>query len=125
MEILLGLNMILYLAGYVLPLPCAVMAWISWFRIKKVPPTKAWHRSVSLISLTVFTGAQMLWFFYVVRLYQGADLFETAATNIASLGAALLIVPSALAERKIRMWLVIGAISLLFFFVCSTGEIAI
>jgi hypothetical protein len=61
----------------------------------------------------------------VVRLHQGADLFETTATNIASLGAALLIVPSALAERKIRFWLVIGSISLLFFFVSSTGEIAI
>jgi hypothetical protein len=61
----------------------------------------------------------------VVRLHQDADLFETTATNIASLGAALLIVPSALAERKIRFWLVIGSISLLFFFVSSTGEIAI
>src|SRR5262245_1817569 len=65
------------------------------------------------------------WFFYVLRLHQGADLFETTTTNTASLGAALLIVPSAFAERKIRLWLVLGAVSLLFFFVSSTGEIAI
>jgi hypothetical protein len=125
MGILLGLNMIFYLAGYVLPLPCAVMSWIGWFRIKKAAPAKTWRRLASLISLTVFTVAQILWLFYAVRLHQGADLFETTATNIASLGAALLIVPSALAERKIRFWLVIGSISLLFFFVSSTGEIAI
>ena len=125
MEILLGLNMILYLAGFVLPLPCAVMAWIGWFRIAKTPPATAWRRLVSLISLVVFTGAQILWFFYLVRMHQGADLFETTATNIASLAAALLIVPSALAERKIRLWLVLGAVGLLFFFISSTGEIAI
>jgi len=123
MGILLGLNMIFYLAGYVFPLPCAVMAWIAWLR--RSPPPKAWRRLVSLISLVVFTGAQILWFFYVLRLHQGADLFETTTTNIASLGAALLIVPSALAERKTRLWLVLGAVSWLFFFVSSTGEIAI
>lgn len=125
MGILLGLNMILYLAGYVLPLPCTVMAWIGWFRIKKAPPTKAWRRLVTLISLMILTGAQIVWSFYLLRMHQGADLFETTATNTASFGAVLLTVTSALAERKIRLWLVLGAVSLLFFFVSSTGEIAI
>jgi hypothetical protein len=125
MGVLLGLNMISYLAGYVLPLPCAVMAWVGWFRIRKVPPRKAWRRLDSLISLAVLTAARVLWLFYVIRLGQGADLFEMTATNVATLGTALLIVPSPFAEKKIRLWLVLGAISLVFFFASSTGEIAI
>jgi hypothetical protein len=125
MGILLGLNMIFYLAGYVFPLPCTVMAWIGWFRIRKSPAPKVWRRTVSLIVLTVLTAGQLLWLYYVVRIQQGADLFETTATNVAALTAASLIVPSAFAEGKVRLWLILGAISLLFFFVSSTGEIAI
>src|ERR1043166_6703948 len=121
MEILLGLNMIFYLAGYLFPLPCAVMAWVGWFRIRKLPAAKPWRRAVSLIVLTVFTAGQLLWLYYVVRIQQGANLYETTATNVSALSAALLIVPSAFAERKVRLWLILGTIGLLFFFVSSTG----
>jgi hypothetical protein len=92
--------MISYLAGYVLPLPRAVMAWFGWFRIRKVPPRKAWRRLDSLVSLAVLTASGVLWLFYVIRLGQGTDLFETTATNVATLGTALLIVPSALAGAR-------------------------
>lgn len=125
MGILLGLNMIFYAVGYLLPVPCAVMAWIGWSRVRKAPPAKPWRRVGSLMSLVVLTAAQIPWLYYVIKLHQGANLFETTATNIATGAAALFIIPSALAERKIRLWLILGAVSLFFFFSCSTGEIAI
>ena len=33
MELLLGLNMLLYLAGYLLPAPCAIAAWRCWIQM--------------------------------------------------------------------------------------------
>ena len=67
----------------------------------------------------------VLWIYALVRQYRGADLYETLTTNLETLGAALLRVPSALAEKGIRRWLILGAVGLLFFFAVSTGEIAI
>jgi len=80
---------------------------------------------MSVIALFWLAVGFAFWIVSVVRLHRGADLFQTPATNLATLGAALLIVPSALAERKVRLWLILGAVGLLFFFVSSTGEIAI
>jgi hypothetical protein len=44
---------------------------------------------------------------------------------VGAAGSALLIVVSAFAERKMRIWLILGAIGLLCFFGVSTGEAAI
>jgi hypothetical protein len=125
MGILLGLNAIFWLAGFILPVPCFALACICWFRTRYTPPTKIWRRSMSVIALCWLALGLAFWTLSVVRLYRGADLFETPATDLATLGAALLIVLSAFAERKVRLWLIFGALGLLFFFMSSTGEIAI
>jgi hypothetical protein len=80
---------------------------------------------MSVIALSFLTVGLAFWIVSVVRQYRGADLFETLSTNLATLGAALLIVPSSLADSKVRLWLILGAIGLLFFFASSTGEVAI
>jgi hypothetical protein len=125
MGILLGLNMIFWLAGFLLPVPCLVMACLGWIKTRNTLPAKAWRRRMSMIALFFMTVGLAFWIFSVVRQYRGADLFETPSSNLATLGAALLIIPSALAESRVRLWLILGALGLLFFFVSSTGEVAI
>src|SRR5438046_710998 len=107
--ILLGLNAVFWLAGFVLPAPCFALACLGWFKIRCTPPTKAWRRWMSSIAFFWLAAGLAFWIVSVVRLHRGADLFETPTTNLATLAAALLIVPSALAEGKIRLWLIFGA----------------
>jgi hypothetical protein len=125
MEILLGLSMVLYLAGYLLPVPCAVMAWRGWIQAQNMATVKAWQHWATQIALALLTAGIAFWIVALVRQYRGADLYETFITNLETLAAALLIILSAFAKKGIRRWLILGALGLLFFFAISTGEIAI
>jgi DMSO/TMAO reductase YedYZ heme-binding membrane subunit len=125
MEILLGLNMVLYLAGYLLPVLCAVVAWRGWIQARNIAPVQTWQHWASQIALALLTAGIVLWSIALVRQYRGADLYETFTTNLETLAAALLIIPSALAKKGSRRWLTLGALGLLFFFAISTGEVAI
>ena len=80
---------------------------------------------MSVIALSFLAVGLALWIMSVVRQHRGADLFETLSSNLATFGAALLIIPSALAESRVRLWLILGALGLLCFFASSKGEVAI
>jgi hypothetical protein len=73
----------------------------------------------------LLTAGIVLWIVALVRQSRGAGLYGTFPTNLETLAAALLIIPSALAKKGSRRWLTLGALGLLLFFAISTGEIAI
>ena len=80
---------------------------------------------MSQIALCLLAIGLALWIYASLRLYLGADLFESLTARVGMLGAALSIIPSAFAEKKVRIWLVLGALGLLFLFGVSTGEVEI
>ena len=125
MGILLGLNAILWISGFLLPGPMTFLAWRGWFKTKNSAPAKPWRRKTSQIALCLLSVGMVLWVYASVRIYFGADLFESLTAHAGAFGAAILIIPSALAERKTGIWLILGALGLLFFFGVSTGEVAI
>jgi hypothetical protein len=118
MGILLGLNAVLWIAGFLLPVPMSLLAWRGWLKTRNTPPSKSWRRKMSQIGVCLLTIGLALWDL-------GADLFESLTARVGTLGAALLIIPSALAENRVRIWLIFGTLGLLFFFGVSTGEVAI
>jgi len=82
MEILPGLNMVLYLAGYLLPVLCAVMAWRDWIQAQNIVTVKAWQHWATQIALALLTAGIALWIVALVRQSRGADLYETSLLTL-------------------------------------------
>jgi hypothetical protein len=125
MEIILALSMFLWLAGFAVPVPCFALACRAWFVIRGTTATGPWRRRLSHFALAAFAAGMGLWAYVAVQQYRGADFYDSTTSHIGAAGSAVLIVLSAFGERKIRIWLILGAIGLLLFFVVSTGEVAI
>src|SRR2546429_557796 len=125
MAILLWLNIILWLAGFVLPVPCFALACRAWLITKNAAVAKPWRRWISHLALAAFAVATVFWAFVAIQQYRGGDFYGTATSYIGVFGSTVLIIPSAFAEGKLRLWLIIGAIGILSFFGISTGEAAI
>jgi len=117
--------MIFWLLGFALPAPCFILAGVSWLKVKSTPAAKPWRKLLSHVAMMAFAVGIGFWIYVVVQQYRGADFYGTATSYIGASASALLIIVSAFAERKIRIWLILGAIGLLFFFGASTGEAAI
>ena len=124
-EILLGLNIVFWLLGFVLPIPCFVLAGIWWLKVRGTLAAKPWRQLMSKIALAASAVGIGFWLYVALQQYRGADLYHTTTSLIGALGSALLIILSAFAETRVRLWLVLGAIGLLAFFGISTGEAAI
>jgi hypothetical protein len=126
MGILLGLNAILWIAGFLFPVPCFILALRGWFQTKSTPPVKAWRCKISQITLGLFALGLILWMYALLRNWSGSYVeYNGAIATVGSWGSAGMIIPSTLAESKVRVYLLIGALGLLFFFGVSLGEIAI
>jgi len=80
---------------------------------------------MSQVALSALAIGLVYWIFAVIRQNLGANLYETFASNLATLCAVLLIIPSAFAEKGIRLWLILVALGLFCFFGVSTGDAAI
>lgn len=125
MEILLGLNIIFWMLGFALPVPCFVLAGVLWLKAKRRSDAKPWRQLTSRIALAVSAVGIGFWFYVALQQYRGADFYHTTASSSGAIGSALLIILSAFAETRVRLWLILGAIGLLLFFGISTGEAAI
>lgn len=43
-------------AGYLLPIPSIILAWLEWIETKKVPPIRVWRRTMSRVGLLLERG---------------------------------------------------------------------
>jgi len=106
--------------------PGFILALRGWFQTKSTPPAKAWRRKISQITLGLFALGLALWMYALSRNLSGSYVdYNGPIAKLGSWGSAGMVIPSALAESKIRIYLLIGAFGLLFYFGVSLGEIAI
>ena len=126
MEILLVLNLILWLGGFLLPVPCFVFAGREWLTSKRNPPASLWRRKIGQIALYLFMLGLVFWIYAILREWSGHYVLYDGLTaqigRFASLGFVILC---AFAESKVRRYLVLGAVGLLLYFAVSVGDIAI
>jgi hypothetical protein len=126
MGFLLGLNAILWIAGFLLPVPCFILALREWFKTRNSLPVKPWRQKISQVALGLFALGLAPWIYALSRNWSGSYVdYNGSIAKVSSWGSAGMIIPCALAEGRIRIYLVLGAFGLLFYFDVSLGEIAI
>jgi hypothetical protein len=125
MEFLLGLNMLLWFAGFVIPVPCFILSCVELISSRNIPPTKVWRRRLSQIGLALLGLGLALWVYAVLRDWMGNYSYDSLTATIGRWGSLGLVVLCALAESGARRYLLLGAFGLLFFFGISLGEFAI
>ena|SRR6266581_1616855 len=113
-------------AGFLLPIPSIILAWLEWTKTRKVPPASAWRRTMSQVGLLLSTGE--LAFAVSVAVAEGRDIMSQGsyygswAMYVGVLGSVATIAVSALAEDKLRRYLLLGAIGLLCLFCFGLTE---
>jgi len=125
MGILIGLNLILALCGYLLPLPGLVLAWREFLKRIQTNTTKSWRRPVSQIGLSLLSCGVGLWIYAIVREALRHDYsYIVSSASVGRWSSLSLIIISSFAEAKVRRYLLLGAAGLLFFFGASIGDVA-
>jgi hypothetical protein len=125
MEFLLFLNMILWIGGFLIPVPCFILSCRESIKRRNITPAKIWRRRISQISLALLGFGLALWAYAVLRDYWGNYPYDALTATVGRWGSASLIVPCALTESGARRYLLLGAFGLLCFFAISLGEFAI
>ncbi len=123
MEVLLGLNAVLALAGFLLPVPFFILALRAWLKLSKTPATKTWRRVLSNIASILFVLGFALWTYALVRQFQGTYSYILLSADVGRWGSAGLICVSVLAERRLRLQLLLGSIGIWCFFGVSIGDV--
>lgn len=127
-RIFLPLYFIAIYAGLLLPVPSVILAWREWARREKTSTAKAWRRIMSLIALFICSlGAALLVYTMVVELSSELNASARLPSSswpitVGSWGAFPAIATSALAEGKLRKYLLASAIGLFLFFNWTMGE---
>jgi hypothetical protein len=122
MGFLIGLNILLALAGCILPIPSLVLSLREWLRIRSAAPPKPWRRVVSHIALSILILGMILWVYAAIRQLRGDFSYIVPSASIGRWTSVGLIVLCAFAESKLRRYLLLGALGMLFFFGCTIGD---
>jgi hypothetical protein len=107
-------------SGLLLPIPCVILAWRQWIKTGKASVVKTWRRTMSHIGLLLCTAG--LAFAIYVAVAEGRGMlsqqsyYDSWAMYVGVLGSLAAIAISALAEVKLRRYLLLGAVGLLCLF---------
>jgi hypothetical protein len=123
MEVLLALNAILAFAGFLLPVPFFILALQERHKLSKTPATGTWRRVLSNIASILFVLGFVLWTYALVRQLHGTYSYILLSASVGRWGSAGLIGVSALAERRLRLYLLLGSIGIWCFFGVSIGDV--
>jgi len=124
--ILIGLNLLLALFGYLLPVPSVVLAWRERSKMAQEVQANAWRRVVSHSGVLLLSVGVALWAYAVLREAWLHDyLYEGMSAVVGRWGSLGLMIICAFAEQKLRRYLLLGAVGLLLFFGVSIGDMAI
>jgi hypothetical protein len=121
---LLPVYFVVLWAGYLLPIASIVLAWREWTETKKVPPARAWRRTISQVGLLLFTAGLAFGVSVAVaevRLGQ-QSYCDSWAMYVGEFGSIATIGVSVFAEKKLRRYLLLGAIGLLCLFCVGLVE---
>src|SRR5260221_13488251 len=125
-ETLLLIYVVALYGGLLLPIPFIILAWREWTKKRKVPPGTVWRRIMSQVGLLLFTVG--LAFAVSVAVAEGRNVLSQQsydgswAMYVGVLGSVATIAVSALAEDKLRRYLLFGAIGLLCLFCFGLTE---
>jgi len=125
MGFLLGLNVILWFGGFLIPVPAFILSCRESIKRGDTSLAKVWRRRISEISLVLLGLGLALWVYAVLRDSWGNYSYDALTATIGRWGSVGLVVLCAFAESPVRRYLLLGAFGLLFFFGVSLGEIAI
>jgi hypothetical protein len=109
--------------GYLFPLPRVVMSWREWVKTRSIPPRDSWSRIATILSLALLTLGMPLWVYAAFREIRDDYSYVFTSAQIGRWSSLALLVISLFAERKVRKYLLLGAVGLLFFFSVSIGEL--
>jgi hypothetical protein len=119
-KILLPIYVLVLYAGYLLPIPSAILAWHEWIKARKTSPAKARRRMMSRVGLALLTAGLAFAISLVIaearnsliqQSYYGSwAMYAAESESIATIGVALF------AEPKLRRYLLLGAIGLFCLF---------
>ena len=111
-------------AGYLLPITSIVLAWREWTETKNVPPARVWRRTMSQVGLLLITvGLAFGVSVAVAQLRLGQQsYYDSWAMYVGEFGSIATIGVSAFAEKKLRRYLLLGAIGLLCLFCVGLVE---
>jgi hypothetical protein len=124
--LVIGLNILLALLGYLLPVPGVILIWREWLKNRRVPQVKVWRRTMSQIGLSLVSLGLALWIYAIVREAWYHDYsYIVPSAVVGRWGSLVLIIDCAFAESKLRRYLLRRALGLLFFFGCSIGDVTI
>ncbi len=124
--LIIGLNILLALFGYLLPVPSAILAWREWVKLGQVTAARGWRRTMSHTGIVLLSLGLALWIYAVVREASLHDYSYIAPSAVVGRWGSLgLIIVCAFAEPKLRRYLLLGSVGLLFFFGSSIGDITI
>jgi hypothetical protein len=121
---LLPVYFVVLWAGYLLPIASIILAWREWTETKKVPPARAWRRTISQVGLLLFTAGLAFGVSVAVaelRLGQ-QSYYDSWAMYVGEFGSIATIGVSVFAEKKLRRYLLLGAIGLLCLFCVGLVE---
>jgi hypothetical protein len=122
----LGLNLLLAFFGYLLPVPSVVLAWRELLKVRHEFPAKTWRQVLSHGGVLLLSIGAALWAYAILREAWLHDYSYTVMSVFAGRWGSLgLVIICVFAGRKIRRYLLLGAVGLLFFFGVSIGDVAI
>jgi hypothetical protein len=114
--------------GFLLPIPGIILAWRQWAKRDKAPAPKHWRQIMSLMALFACTIGVALWIYtmaidWSIELRGGRYLSPSSwPISVGSWESFPAVALSALAEGKLRKYLLVAAIGLFFFFNWAMGE---
>ena len=122
MELVLIVSVVFALSGYVLPIPCLVLAWRELLGTDESEPVKPWRRGVSKAGLALASLGLVLWLYAVAREFFGNYSYNALSAVVGRWGMAGLIIICSFAQRGVRRYLLLAAIGLFNFFDASIGD---
>lgn len=86
MGFLLGLNMILWIGGFLMPLPFFILSCRESISAGNIPPAKIWRRRISQFSLLLLGVGLALWVYAVLRNWWGYNLYDSLTADYRPVG---------------------------------------
>src|SRR5260370_29045432 len=102
MEFILFLNMILWIGGFLIPIPCFILSCRELIGRRNIPPATIWRRRISQISLALFAMGLALWAYAVLRWWWGDYAYDAWTATIGLSGSADFIARCPLAKSPVR-----------------------
>ena len=99
------------------------MAWREWLISEKSHQQKTWRSTITTAALFLTTAGLPFWGYAVIRELRNDYSYVFESARFGRYSSLLLLVVSAFAQGKVRIYLLLAAAGFVFFFGASIGEL--